>query len=192
MQMRRGESGKCLQPHTWMVILMTLLSVAYMICGHGWRQYVGPLAWAVSVGFAVVEVRKNGIRRSRCNALLAAIALLYTAITIVRRDFSAYAWCNLGLCVAALLIGVVPARMSREDICRETRIFGLVVTLAYLPFVLVALVSVFTAKPIFLVNAGQAVGIQKLGRVSGRIYVGVHPNYTAQICLVQNRLRFIL
>lgn len=172
-----------LPPHTWMVMFMALVAVAFMVCGNAWRRAVVPVAWIATAVYAAAEVHAHGIRRSRYNVLLAAAAALYAAVTVVRRDFSAYAWCNLGLCTAAFLIGIVPARFDRGQIRREMYLFGLVTVLAYLPFVILALASVFTARPVYLINAEQAIGIQKLGRPAGRIYVGVHPNYTAQICI---------
>lgn len=174
---------KKLSPRTCAMVLLALVAVAFMVCGNSWRGAVAPAAWAISVAYAIAGARAGGFRRSRYNLLLAAAGALYIALTLLRRDFSAYAWSNLGLCSAALLTGLVPARQDRADVVREMHVLALTTVLAYLPFVLVALASVFTATPIFLVNPEQAVGIQKLGAISGRIYIGVHPNYSAQICV---------
>lgn len=100
---------------------------------------------------------------------------------------------------ASLFMLYVPAGMSVEDMRRDLFRVGCWMVCLYLPFVLLALASVFTGQTFRVPGFGRYVGIQKAGAVAERIQIFTNTNVTARymalnvlfsiyaICVKKNR-----
>lgn len=186
MERKANNSRTNLPPHTWMTLFLVVLSAIFV--ANGVRVSIVKslvtlvMAAAIAI-YVIVEVRLNGVKWTRYNILVMTMALLFLILTVIRRNYTRYTRGNLTLCLAALVIGVVPAHFTKKDVHHETLLLSGAVILAFLPLAIMALVSVFTARPIYLLDPERAVGIQTAGLISDRIFIGVHPNYAATICV---------
>ena len=172
--------------HTWLALYLVIVSVAFVASAvfNNKAKLVAMLAVAPVIAIYVfLEMRNRDIRWSRYNLLVAALAALFLILTIIRGVYTVYAGCNLTLCLAAFVIGSAPASLTREEIHRETRLVAMATVFAFLPLVILALVSVFTARPIYLLDPERPLGIQTVGQVGDRLFLGIHPNYVASICV---------
>lgn len=81
---------------------------------------------------------------------------------------------------ASLFMLYVPANMSMEDMKRELFRVGCWLVCLYLPFVLLAMLSVFTGRTFRVPGFGRYVGIQAAGYVVDRIEIFTNTNVTAR------------
>lgn len=81
---------------------------------------------------------------------------------------------------ASLFMMYVPANMSMEDIKRDLFRVGCWMVALYLPFVLLAMLSVFTGRTFRVPGFGRYVGIQAAGYVVDRIEIFTNTNVTAR------------
>ena len=154
--------------------VMTRFAALAMLC------VITPCA----VALVIVEIVHRRIRWTAYECILAAISAFYTLAAIRNRAVSVSALCTLTFCLAAMMaIGIVPKDMSAADAKRETKALSLLLLAYIVPLATLAMISVFTGRPIPVPGESEFIGIQALGRFGGRIRIFAHPNTTGSICL---------
>ena len=87
----------CLPPHTWLALYLVLMSAAFVASGvlNNKAKLLATLVVVPATAIYVfLEIRKHGIRWSRYNLLVMAMAALFLILTIIRGDYTVYAGCE--------------------------------------------------------------------------------------------------
>lgn len=177
----QARTAKLLPGRSALVILYILLMT--------FGQYVSQravqcLAYAVLFPLCFCMVgRKHmeeGFERGATFKWMCGYLILYVASTFVTMT-AAESWplCILTALTCSLFLLYVPAGHGKENVRREMLMIGALMTGLYMPFELLALLSVFTGKVIRVPLFPGVVGIRQAGNVADRIRIFVNPNTVA-------------
>ena len=137
------------------------------------------LPWAS--GLTYCALRRHEIRKSPTLlwALAGMGAFALSAFLTGNMDTSwAYSFWLLGLCMLFLLF--LPESQTITEVHSELFSLSTLFVTLYMPFALLAMISVFTGQVIELPGLKYPVGIQRIGYVDSRIRIFVHANKTAR------------
>lgn len=173
---------KALPKRTVLVVLLILmfafgkyLSASASIC----LLYAMLFPWAICQAHSMHlngEYTKDSTLKWVCASL--AVYVLSALLTMsVEQDWALQAGTFF---VVSLFILYVPANMSIQEIRKNLFGIGCMMVCLYLPFVLIALFSVFTGRTIRIPGFNGYIGIQVPGNVGERIRIFCNTNITAR------------
>lgn len=125
------------------------------------------------------KLHKTGMFR------IATVFLLWMFFTYLVND----RWYAEGLIVLQAMLMCwyaalfVPEETGLQGIGRELFGIGMISIVCYLPFMLQAMLSVYTGKLMKVPFDPNPIGIQTAGNVADRIRIMMHPNYTARFAV---------
>ena len=137
-----------------------------------------------SVALVAWECAHGKIRRNLYNALLFAMAAVYT-LASVRNGLGTEAarYALIVPCAAMLVAGVVPADADGPSLRREAIAMSVPLLALMLPLALLGVISVFAGRPMHFLWKADAIGIPSVNHFKDRIRLLAHPNTSGTLCL---------
>lgn len=122
------------------------------------------------------------MRWAAASGVVCLAALMFTGLRSSRwTEQILMGWCVV---VYSLFVMGMPRKAKAEELRDEFMHVGGLFTCLYLPFALLALVSVFTGRVFNLPLVGEPFGIRTAGANGERIRIFMHPNGTSQYAML--------
>ena len=154
----------------------------------------------VQIGMSYVYIRDKAIHMGGVFKLVCVSLLWLLMSQMLVSNWSLGGmirlWTMFGCWIFALFI---PKKSTMEDLRKEIFAVGMVYIVCFLPFVLIALFSVFTGKLIYVPWDHTPLGVQEAGNFGTRVRIMMNPNRIGVILLfniffsifgIVNRKRF--
>ena len=131
----------------------------------------------VMIGMSYTYIRDKAIRMDGVFRLVCISQLWLLMSTMINSFWSTGGmvghWFMLGCWFFALFI---PRKNTMQDIHNEIFKIGMIYIVCFLPFILLALYSVFTGKVIYVPWDHTPVGVQQAGNFGSRVRIMMNPN----------------